>query len=83
MTTVLPPNSASCTLGGDNASNQCGIYTPSSYYTGGVNVLMADRGVRFISNNNDVGNYGAGTPASFGVWGALGTIAGNEVVGDF
>jgi prepilin-type N-terminal cleavage/methylation domain-containing protein/prepilin-type processing-associated H-X9-DG protein len=83
VTTVLPPNSASCILGGDNASNAWGIYTPSSYHTGGVNVLMADGSVRFIGNNIDAGNYGAGTPASFGVWGALGTIAGNETVGDF
>ena len=83
VTTVLPPNSASCINIGDNASNAWGIHTPTSYHTGGVNVLMADGAVRFVGNNIDAGNYGAGSPASFGVWGALGTAAGNETVGDF
>jgi prepilin-type N-terminal cleavage/methylation domain-containing protein/prepilin-type processing-associated H-X9-DG protein len=83
VTTVLPPNSPSCINIGDNASNAWGIHTPSSYHTGGVNVLMADGAVRFIGNNIDAGNFGAGSPASFGVWGALGTAAGNETVGEF
>lgn len=83
VTTVLPPNSASCIQGGDNASNAWGIYTPSSYHTGGVNVLMADGAVRFIGNNIDTGNLGAGSPANFGIWGGLGTIAGSETINDF
>ncbi len=83
VTTVLPPNSASCEPFGDNPSNAWGIYTPTSYHTGGVNVLMCDGSTRFVGNNIDCGNYGTGSPASFGVWGAIGTIAGNEVVGDF
>lgn len=84
VTTVLPPNNASCISGGgDNGSNAFGIITPSSYHTGGVNVLMADGSVRFISNNIDAGNSGAGSPPSFGTWGALGTCAGSETLGDF
>ncbi len=83
VTTVLPPNSPSCVNSGDNPSNGWGIHTPTSYHTGGVNVLMGDGSVRFVSNNIDAGNYGAGSPASFGVWGAIGTIAGGEVVKEF
>jgi prepilin-type processing-associated H-X9-DG protein len=47
-------------------------------HTGGAQVTLADGSVRFISNNIDCGNYGAGSPANFGVWGALGTINGGE-----
>jgi prepilin-type N-terminal cleavage/methylation domain-containing protein/prepilin-type processing-associated H-X9-DG protein len=81
--TVLPPNGPSCYQGGYNPSSAWGIFTPSSRHTGGVQVLMADGAVRFISNNINCGNYGMGTTPSFGIWGALGTISGNEVFGDF
>lgn len=80
FTTVLPPNSASCEPFGDNPSNAWGIYTPNSYHVGGVHVLMGDGAVKFASNNINCGNYGAGSPPNFGVWGALGTINGNETV---
>ena len=83
VTTVLPPNSPSCISIGDNASNAWGIHTPSSYHVGGVHALLADGSVRFISNNIDAGNYGAGSPASFGTWGALGTAAGSEALSNF
>ncbi len=84
VTTVLPPNKPSCSnIGGNNPSNAWGIWTPSSFHTGGVHCVMADGAVRFISNNIDCGNYGAGAPPSFGVWGALGTIAGKEVIGNY
>jgi prepilin-type N-terminal cleavage/methylation domain-containing protein len=83
VTTVLPPNSPSCTRFDDNPSDDWGIFTPNSHHTGGVQVLMADGGVRFVSNNVDAGNYGSGAPPSFGTWGALGTIAGGEQVGNF
>ena len=81
VTTVLPPNSPSCEPFGDNPSNAWGIYTANSYHVGGAQVLMADGSVRFVSNNIDCGNNGVG--GSFGVWGALGTVNGSEVVGDF
>ena len=81
VTTVLPPNSASCITADDNPSDDWGIFTPNSFHTGGAQVLMADGAVRFVSNNIDCGNYGL---PNFGVWGALGTAAGGEVVsGDF
>ncbi len=81
VTTVLPPNGPSCySGGGDNPSNQWGIYTPGSQHTGGVQVLLGDGAVRFVSNNVNTGNL---TPSNLGVWGALGTIAGEETVGAF
>jgi len=85
VTTVLPPNSASCTGGpfGDNMSNSWGIFTPNSWHTGGAQVLMADGSVRLISENINCGNYGAGSPPSFGLWGALGTVSGGENLGEF
>lgn len=83
VTTVLPPNSPSCNFGGDNPSNVWGHYSVSSHHTGGAHVLLADGAVRFISENINCGNYGVGSPASFGIWGALGTIAGGESIGEF
>ncbi|RMF37791.1 MAG: DUF1559 domain-containing protein [Planctomycetota bacterium] len=92
FTTILPPNTAVCLLG----SNQWqqtgghygpGIWTPTSEHTGGVNASFADGSVHFISENIDTGNLGAvawpdvgGGPSPYGVWGALGTKAGSEVV---
>jgi type II secretion system protein G len=84
--TVLPPNSPACASGtNDNSSD--GIYPPSSNHTGGVQVTMADGSVRFISNNINSGNISAGHttsgPSPFGVWGALGTRAGEELIPEF
>jgi prepilin-type processing-associated H-X9-DG protein len=45
---------------------------PSSYHEGGVHALMADGHVRFISEN-----------INQAVWIGLGSIRGNEAVGDF
>jgi prepilin-type N-terminal cleavage/methylation domain-containing protein len=83
ITTIMPPNGPSCYQGADNPSNAPGIFTPSSRHTGGVHVLLGDGAVRFISDSINCGNFGSGTPVSFGVWGALGTINGNESIGDF
>ena len=84
VTTVLPPNSPSCTGNtGDNMSSGWGIFSPNSNHSGGVQVLMADGAVRFIGNSINAGNYGAGSPPNFGIWGALGTINGGEPLGDF
>ena len=51
---------------------------------------MTDGSARFISDNIDTGNLAAVTPAAaasspspYGVWGALGTKAGSEVIGEF
>jgi len=86
--TVLPPNSASCTNDANpNSDSAVSVLTASSQHTGGVQVLLADGSVRFISENIDTGNLGVatflGANSPYGVWGALGTRAGGEVVGEF
>ena len=84
FTTVIPPNRPSCMAGG---SNTYGIFTAQSLHTGGVNGLFGDGGVRFISQNINAGNQGAAEnilgPSPYGVWGALGTMAGGEIPTDF
>lgn len=45
---------------------------PTSYHHGGVNLLMCDGAVRSVGESIDAGT-----------WHALGTICGNEVLGDF
>lgn len=83
--TVLPPNSPSCIA--DNWGDSWGLMSATSYHTGGVNAVMVDGSVRFVPNGIDAGNPAAAeltTGASpYGVWGALGTISGGEVFGNF
>jgi prepilin-type N-terminal cleavage/methylation domain-containing protein/prepilin-type processing-associated H-X9-DG protein len=78
FTTVLPPNSPSCTTNNEaDNTNDGGIFTPNSYHPGGVNVGMADCAVVFISDTinatttSNAGNVKEG-PSNFGVWGNLG-----------
>jgi prepilin-type N-terminal cleavage/methylation domain-containing protein/prepilin-type processing-associated H-X9-DG protein len=89
--TVLPPNAPSCA--GDsnpNADSTSFIYPPQSNHPGGVNVAFADSSTRFLSNAIDCGNTGAAPqprnssgPSPYGVFGALGSKAGADTVGDF
>jgi prepilin-type N-terminal cleavage/methylation domain-containing protein len=89
--TILPPNSASCSAGNNaNADSGDTVLPPTSLHTGGVHCLMADGAVRFVSENIDSGNLGAISPqqnagglSPYGVWGALGTKAGNETISEF
>lgn len=83
--TVLPPNSPACSEDTGGWGDQVHIVQPpASRHPGGVNVLMADGSVRFISETIDCGNLGAyqpmGGPSVYGVWGALGSKAGGEAV---
>ena len=87
--TVLPPNSPSCgsTNRAANPGQGMGIVSATSNHTGGVNAVMADGSVHFVSGTIDAGNqqYGANGElevtsgaSPFGVWGAMGSINGGE-----
>lgn len=86
--TVLPPNAPNCSNDGNvNADSPSSVIPPSSRHPGGVNVVLADGSVRFISETIDTGTLGSTPPATnssvaspYGVWGALGSKAGGESV---
>lgn len=85
--TVLPPNSPSCIQ--DNWGDTWGLISAGSYHTGGVQVVLADGSVRFISENIDTGDISQPGPgvnggeSPYGLWGALGTKNSGEVIGDY
>lgn len=86
--TSLPPNSPSCKNGNDNQHDRDGIMSMSSHHVGGAQVVMGDGSVRFISENIDSGDSTAppvagGGRSPYGIFGALGSIAGGEVVGEY
>lgn len=80
--TILPPNSPSC-----GTHQGRGVFSAGSRHAGGVHALMLDGAVRFISENIDSGSAAASVVTSgqspYGVWGALGTKSGGEVLGEF
>ncbi len=83
FSTILPPNSPSCyERNNNNPSNSVGVFSVSSLHPGGVVIAMADGSVRSISQSIDCGNYGVAPNRNYGVWGALGTIAGGEAQSD-
>jgi prepilin-type processing-associated H-X9-DG protein len=71
---VMPPNTTTCSGIGFTGGmrNMAMAVPPSSAHTGGVNALLGDGSVRFISNNIDLAT-----------WRALGTRNRGEVIGDF
>ncbi|MFG0261659.1 MAG: DUF1559 domain-containing protein [Novipirellula sp. JB048] len=80
FTTTLAPNSPSCAY---SASNHAwGTFAPTSYHPGGVQALMFDGAVRFVTDSINTGNVNAPQVTSgkspYGVWGAMGTPRGNE-----
>lgn len=84
FTTVLPPNAPTCQTAAWDGDN--GVYPPTSHHPGGVVAVMADGSARFFSDTIDTGNLAAaaptasGTRSPYGVWGALGSRAGEEPV---
>lgn len=89
FTTAIRPNGPSCAASTPSSGKSVGgWFTASSRHTGGVHVLMGDGTVRFINENISVGDPKATQPqsdgkSSYGIWGAIGTIAGDEVINDF
>lgn len=87
VNTILPPNSPSCKHQNNNAHDRDGVFSMTSHHTGVVQVVMGDGSVRAISDSIDSGNLSAepvtGGPSPYGVWGALGSVGGGEVVGEF
>lgn len=92
--TVVPPNKPTCSNTGENWAQPAA----SSYHAGGVNVALCDASVRFISETIDAGDQtnsinALGTmgnrpqdyagPSLWGIWGALGTTRGREVLPEF
>lgn len=81
--TVLPPNGPSCSDDGGPWGDRANlVLPPASRHTGGVNAVMGDGSVRFVSDGIDTGNLGvrqtSGGPSNYGVWGALGSKGGGE-----
>lgn len=85
--TILPPNGPSCLSPNANADSTHGWLPPQSRHSGGVHCLLGDGSVRFVSENINTGNLSAQDvltgPSPYGVWGALGSKAGKEAVGEF
>lgn len=89
VTTILPPNSASCFVatGLGNAHWLSGLYTAGSFHTGGCQVGLQDGSVRFVSESIDTGNLALPAPLAnaggfspYGTWGAMGTKSAGETV---
>ncbi|MDR0609476.1 MAG: DUF1559 domain-containing protein [Planctomycetaceae bacterium] len=84
FSTILPPNSPSCSGASTADYNARMMVAASSYHSGGVNASLADGSVRFISETINYGTITAtttpvaGGESPFGVWGALGSINGGE-----
>jgi len=68
---TMPINQRNCHLYGGEGYGM-NIATPSSRHTGGVNLLLGDGSVRFVSESMNLS-----------VWWALGSRNGGEVLGEF
>ena len=85
--TVLPPNGPSSTTPGSVVG---GVFTASGRHPQGINVLMGDGAVRWVSQTIDAGDptetsvfageSDSSAKSPYGVWGALGTRGSKELV---
>lgn len=78
--TVLPPNAPRCAV--DRGEWSWGVFPPTSFHPGGVNLCLADGSVTFVSETIDTGNLAAADVTAgrspYGVWGAIGSRDGGE-----
>jgi len=76
FSTILKPNAVSC------YDSQFLYANAGSNHPGGVNVLLFDGSVQFVSDSVDCGDPDAGEvkagASPYGVWGAMGSRAGGE-----
>lgn len=83
--TVLPPNGPSCM--NDQYGDSWALISAASYHVGGTHVAMGDGAVRFVNENINTGTLSTAPVSTgvspYGVWGALGTKSGAEVVGEY
>ncbi|MFG0263958.1 MAG: DUF1559 domain-containing protein [Rhodopirellula sp. JB055] len=93
--TIHSPNSPACILS-TFARTYGGPMGASSRHQGGCHVLMGDGAVKFITESVDAGNSEATIPyyynasnqnlvggeSPYGIWGAMGTRAGREIIGE-
>ena len=84
FTTILPPNGPSCCHDGSPWNDA--ILTPGSYHPGIVQAVMGDGSVTSISESIESKTQGMGEAnviagrSPYGVWGALGTRNGGELI---
>ena len=93
INTILPPGSPSFRISGNQ--NGDGVYSVGSGHVGGANVVLADTSTHFISNDVDSGKPNTATltvqqieseaviASPHGVWGAMGSMAGDEASDEF
>jgi prepilin-type processing-associated H-X9-DG protein len=81
--TVFPPNAPACADGGDFGDSTHLVIPPASRHPGGVNGVFVDGAVRFIPNTINTGNLSARQgltgPSVYGVWGSMGSRAGEDI----
>lgn len=90
IATVLPPNGPSVEFRNTimMVAIRASLPSASSQHPSGVHVLMGDGAVRFVNENIYTGDiaFDVTLPngeSPFGIWGALGTINGEETIGEF
>lgn len=84
---ILPPGDVSANHR-ETDDLTYGNFNAGSYHAGGgVNCAFGDGSIRFVTGQVDCGDLSQSAPAGsdggkspYGVWGSLGTIAGEEVV---